>query len=284
MFNFRGDRGSSRMGRGSPEPATSTHEDWGQEWGEDWRGDTDVHGGPWYAQDTPAGAPPIGERAYGAPDIGGPDNPYRRDEAGTPGGTWRAHERGGESPTWREKAERDRAQRGGQPSYGGAGYYGDSRGGGQSFNSAQRVYPGDPGYREHPTRPQTLSGTGVGSRRPVGPKNYERPDERVLGDVCERLAQHPDVDVSDVTVDVDKGVVKLGGTVRERREKYLIEEVTDAIYGVKDVNNQIRVRRAGEQPGSAQRDSIGSWAAGSEVGGDTGNAEGISPERTLNRS
>ena len=167
----------------------------------------------------------------------------------------------------------------GDTTYGGAGYYGDSRSGGQSFNSAQRVYPGDPGYREHPTRPQTLSGTGVGSRRPVGPKNYERPDERVLGDVCDRLAHHPDVDVSDVTVDVDKGLVKLGGTVGDRRQKYIVEEIADAVYGVKDVENQIRVRRPGEGADSAQRDSIGSWASGSETGEAT-----TSPERTLNKS
>lgn len=221
MFNFRGDRGTSRVGRAKPEPASPTHEDWGQEWGEDWRGDPT-------------------------------------------------------SPNWREQAERDRAQRGGQPTYGGAGYYGDSRSGGQSYNGAQRVYPGDPGYREHPTRPQTLSGTGVGSRRPVGPKNYERPDERVLGDVCDRLAHHPDVDVSDVTVDVDKGLVKLGGTVGDRRQKYIVEEIADAVYGVKDVENQIRVRRPGEAADSAQRDSIGSWAAGDEAT--------PSPERTLNKS
>ncbi|WP_423198930.1 MULTISPECIES: BON domain-containing protein [unclassified Cupriavidus] len=146
---------------------------------------------------------------------------------------------------WRMRMERDRAQRGGQPSYGG-GYFGDSGRGGQSFNGAQRVYPGDPGYRAHPTRPQGYAGTRAG--KPQGPRNYQRADDRVLGDVCERLALNPDLDASDLTVHMANGVVTLGGTVTDRRQKRLAEESAADVYGVMDVENRIRVGAAGSDP------------------------------------
>lgn len=178
---------------------------------------------------------------------------------------------------WREGMERDRAQRAGQPSYGG-GYFGDAGSGGQSYSGGQRVYPDDPGYRRYaPYAAQAGAPGGQRGRRPVGPKGYRRTDERVREDVCERLAMNPYVDVGDVSVEVANGVVTLDGTVRERREKYVIEDIADAVFGVTEVDNRLRVQR---QPGAA-------WAAGSEVGGDdaTGTASpGTSPERTLNKS
>lgn len=177
-----------------------------------------------------------------------------------------------------QSAERGRAQRADQPSYGG-GYFGDAGSGGQSYSGGQRVYPDDPGYRRHaPYAAQAGAPGGQrAGRHPVGPKGYRRTDERVREDVCERLAMNPYVDVGDVSVEVANGVVTLDGTVRERREKYVIEDIADAVFGVTDVDNHLRVQR---QPGAA-------WAAGSEVGGDDAagtDAPGTSPERTLNKS
>ncbi|AGW94912.1 hypothetical protein N234_33195 [Ralstonia pickettii DTP0602] len=210
-------------------------------------------------------------------------------------------ERGGRAMHWREGMERDREERAGQPSYGG-GYFGDAGRGGQSYSGGQRVYPDDPGYhRRTPYAEQAGQGSRHAGRRAVGPKGYHRPDERVREDVCERLAMNPYIDVGEVTVEVANGVVTLDGTVRERREKYVIEEIADAVFGVTEVDNRLRVQR---QSGSA-------WAAGSEVGGDetlggrsgslgtsgtggtggstSGTASGTSPagtspDRTLNKS
>lgn len=228
--------------------------------------------------------------------------PGRRDEGYEQGygrprqGEW--GERGSRAMHWREGMERDREQRGGQPSYGG-GYFGDAGSGGQSYSGGQRVYPDDPGYRRRtPYAAQAAEQGGRhAGRRAVGPKGYRRSDERVREDVCERLAMNPYIDVGEVTVEVSGGVVTLDGTVRERREKYVIEEIADAVFGVTEVDNRLRVQR---QSGSA-------WAAGSEVGGDesemgragststsgTGSAAGsasgtspagTSPDRTLNKS
>jgi osmotically-inducible protein OsmY len=144
--------------------------------------------------------------------------------------------RGGRAMHWDEGMAGDRGQRDGQPSYGG-GYFGDPRSGGQSYSGGQRLYQDDMGYRGR-------GNGGAGSaRRPVGPKGYRRPDERVREDMCERLAMNPYVDVSDVSVEVSNGVVMLEGTVQARREKYVIEEIAEAVFGVTEVENRLRVQR-----------------------------------------
>ncbi|NOV24825.1 BON domain-containing protein [Cupriavidus necator] len=200
-------------------------------------------------------------------------------------GAERGRSEGGRAMHWQEGSERDRAQRGGQPSYGG-GYFGDAGRGGQSFSGGQRVYPDDPGYRRRSPHAGQAGASGAqggqhAGRRATGPKGYRRSDERVREDVCERLAMNPYIDVGEVTVEVANGVVTLDGTVSERREKYVVEEIADAVFGVTEVDNRLRVQR---QQGSA-------WAAGSEVGGDTStdtsdtaSAGGTSPDRTLNKS
>jgi BON domain len=86
-----------------------------------------------------------------------------------------------------------------------------------------------------------------------GPRNYQRSDERVREDVCERLTMDPHVDASGVEVQVRDGEVILGGTVSDRAQKYRAEDLVESIRGVRDISNQIRVRRAG-LPGGSERD------------------------------
>ena len=76
-----------------------------------------------------------------------------------------------------------------------------------------------------------------------GPKNYRRSDERVTEEINDRLYRHPDIDASDVDVTVKDGEVTLSGTVDSRRAKYLAEDLCDQVMGVKEVNNQLRVRK-----------------------------------------
>ena len=87
-----------------------------------------------------------------------------------------------------------------------------------------------------------------------GPRNYQRSDERVREDVCERLTMDPHVDASGVEVQVRDGEVILGGTVSDRAQKHRAEDLVESIRGVRDISNQIRVRRAG-LPGGGERDS-----------------------------
>ncbi|AZG16804.1 BON domain-containing protein [Cupriavidus pauculus] len=77
--------------------------------------------------------------------------------------------------------------------------------------------------------------------QPVWPKGYTRSDERIRDDVCERLAHDGRVDLREVEVDVEAGVVTLKGSARDRGEKHRIENIAGHVMGVKDVQNQLRV-------------------------------------------
>jgi osmotically-inducible protein OsmY len=74
------------------------------------------------------------------------------------------------------------------------------------------------------------------------PKGYQRSDDRIREDVCERLTRDPDIDASEIDVKVTNGEVTLTGTVDERQSKRMAEELAENISGVKDVHNQVRVK------------------------------------------
>jgi osmotically-inducible protein OsmY len=74
-----------------------------------------------------------------------------------------------------------------------------------------------------------------------GPKGYQRSDDRIREDVSDRLAEHPDLDASDMEVKVSKGEVTLTGSVDSRWAKRLAEDLVEACPGVRDVMNHLRV-------------------------------------------
>lgn len=75
-----------------------------------------------------------------------------------------------------------------------------------------------------------------------GPKGFVVRDERIHEDVCEALAFHAELDASEVEVSVEDGEVTLKGTVRDRRQKRLAEDLTEGVRGVVDVHNRLKVR------------------------------------------
>lgn len=100
------------------------------------------------------------------------------------------------------------------------------------------------------------SGSGYpGGYRGTGPKDYERTDERIRDDVCERLTEHDAIDASNIDVRVTAGVVQLSGDVPERYMKHLAEDAVADAVGVKDVENTLRVR--GSVRGSESRGERG---------------------------
>ena len=76
----------------------------------------------------------------------------------------------------------------------------------------------------------------------VGPKGYIRSDARILEDVSERLMADGHVDARGIEVEVKGGEVFLKGTVPVRYMKRLAEDVSASALGVKDVQNQLRVK------------------------------------------
>lgn len=74
-----------------------------------------------------------------------------------------------------------------------------------------------------------------------GPKNYRRSDERIKEDVSDALERNPQIDASEIELDVKDGVVTLRGHIEDRRTKRLTEDVVAGIYGVKDVRNDLTV-------------------------------------------
>lgn len=89
---------------------------------------------------------------------------------------------------------------------------------------------------------------GAGSARGQfagrGPKGYQRSDDRIREDVCDRLTDDPDIDASDIEVAVNRGEVTLSGAVRTRDDKRRAEDAIERISGVREVHNTLRVSRS----------------------------------------
>jgi ATP-dependent protease HslVU (ClpYQ) ATPase subunit len=102
-----------------------------------------------------------------------------------------------------------------------------------------------------------------------GPKSYQRGDDRIRADLCDRLMQGW-IDAEDVDVKVKDGLVTLSGTVRSRDEKRAIEDLAEEVLGVKEVTNNIRINRA---EGALHRQA--SQEPVQQPGADTGDDRGL---------
>jgi hypothetical protein len=156
----------------------------------------------------------------------------------------------------------------------GQGSYGRPQGGqgfghgqyGQGFGEAGHSYgeqgfgPSGGGYRAEDRQ----------RRQARGPKGYQRSDERLREDICERLMGADHIDAADVSVEVKSGNVTLDGSVPQRRMKHAIEDLVDACMGVRDIDNKLRVGRAHEAH-SETTTSIGS-GGGQGSGGSSGHS------------
>lgn len=96
---------------------------------------------------------------------------------------------------------------------------------------------------EEPSRQgRGSSWRGRGGFAGRGPKGYQRSDERIREEVCDRLMADDWIDASDIDVTVEQGEVRLAGTVRDRRAKRRAEDLAEDVMGVRDVMNQVRVQ------------------------------------------
>jgi hypothetical protein len=80
-----------------------------------------------------------------------------------------------------------------------------------------------------------------GEHRGKGPRGYSRSDERIKEDVNDRLSDNPFIDATEIDVTVSNGEVTLLGSVDDRSDKRMAEDIAEAVSGVKNVENRIRV-------------------------------------------
>jgi len=77
----------------------------------------------------------------------------------------------------------------------------------------------------------------------VGPQGYQRSDERIREEVCDRLTQHGQLDASNLMVQVAQGEVTLSGAVDNRQARRMAEETAESVPGVQNIRNEIKVQQ-----------------------------------------
>jgi hypothetical protein len=82
------------------------------------------------------------------------------------------------------------------------------------------------------------------SYRGRGPKDYVRSDERLREIICEHLTDDPDIDASDIGIEVRNLHVRLTGSIEDRELKQEVEALIERIGGVRGIDNQLRTRSA----------------------------------------
>lgn len=138
--------------------------------------------------------------------------------------------------------------------------------------------PQRPGSRWDSDDSRWASGPYAG----VGPKGYQRSDDRIREDVCELLTRHGQLDASNIEVDVRDGEVTLTGLVDSRWAKREAEDVADEASGVRDVHNQLRVsgdRRGQDRMVGTATDASARAATASNVGATATGMAGSTTQR-----
>jgi osmotically-inducible protein OsmY len=126
------------------------------------------------------------------------------------------------------------------------------------------------------------------SHKGRGPKNYTRSDERIKEDVNDRLSDDPWVDASEIDVTVSNGEVTLTGTVNDRSDKRRAEDLAEAVSGVKNVENRIRVQQTATA-GTGTSGTSGSYATttgatSASQTGTTGSGTSVTGDKKQNKS
>ena len=86
-----------------------------------------------------------------------------------------------------------------------------------------------------------------------GPKGYQRSDERINEDVCDRLCDSGEIDASEVEVRVSGGEVTLTGSVSDRNQKRRAEDLIEQVSGVREVHNNLRVGQSQSDTAASSR-------------------------------
>lgn len=205
-----------------------------------------------------------GERYAGSGSSWGQGGQYGQGGQGTQGSQFgRETERWSQQGGWGSHSGIGQPGASQESQYGSGSQYGGQSGRGEWEQQRSPVYS----YSEF----WLISGPHSGR----GPKGYQRSDDRIKEELCERLSQHGQLDASDLEVKVQNGEVTLSGSVRERHAKRTAEDVAESVSGVREVHNQVRVdakfgsgqgQQSGQYGSSGQSSQFGSSQAGQHSG------------------
>ena len=150
---------------------------------------------------------------------------------------------------------------------------------GRDYGDDDRSWPGGGQHwgRELGWGPESRGhGDWTGRFTGRGPRGYQRSDERIREDVCDRLTMHGDIDASNVEVEVVGAEVTMRGMVDSRSSRRLAEDVAEAVPGVRHVHNEVRV-------GQPDASGTGGASGGLNAGAGGTAAASLDPSRTRER-
>jgi osmotically-inducible protein OsmY len=96
---------------------------------------------------------------------------------------------------------------------------------------------GEEQYRAERREEQGRQGTGRVKR------GQRKSDASLAQEIHEILTKDPELDATDVEVEVDGGAVTLTGEVHDPHARLLAEELVESLPGVREVHNRLRVAR-----------------------------------------
>jgi len=178
--------------------------------------------------------------------------------------------------TWQESRNESRNGGYGRQNYGNENRGQEDRNWLDKASDEVSSWFGDDEAERRRDRDKQMSGQHKGK----GPKNYSRTDERIKEDINDRLSDDPFIDASEIEVTVNSGEVTLTGTVDERSAKRRAEDIADAVSGVKNVENRIRV---GQSSSFTNRDTQATTTT-SESGGSQSTSAVPGSERSRNKN
>jgi hypothetical protein len=112
-------------------------------------------------------------------------------------------------------------------------------------NEWQRQYFEDENPRYHQQEDDEYANLEWADEQPyfgIGPDYYQRPDKFIYEDVNDALMIHGYLNARYIGVEVKEGLVYLDGKVASRKAKRLAEDLAYEIWGVKDVENRLRIK------------------------------------------
>lgn len=146
---------------------------------------------------------------------------------------------------------------------GGYGGYAENRGSsgddayGGGYGAFGGGYGGGGRWQRGDDRDAGAEGRGRRGRYAgVGPKNYQRSDERIREDVNDSLTS-ADLDASEIDVEASQGIVTLKGSVESRTDKRHAEDIADRVPGVKDVHNELAIVEHAQSVVDKAKEAVG---------------------------